>query len=364
MKILMLSTDESILQKGSHAQNRMAFYSEAVDELHVVILSAQKYKENRIGDYLWIESTGSKSILWSWWTMYYISRKIHNKHKIQLVTTQDEYTAITGYLLQCIHGVPWQAQIHGDMFSPYYRSQSILHRFRGLLSRLLYGRASCVRVVSEAIAQQLRKRGKVKRITILPVFMEYTPSIYTRSGEVIDPRILVVARLEKEKNVEFAINVFSQIASFIPNSTLVIAGNGREQKKLENIAKRSQSPVQFLGWLNTEELNREYTNASLLFVPSLYESYGRQILEALVRGVPVVTTNVGIASEYIIDDVNGYVIDIGDEAAFIGRMKSIFSIPGKLAQLQNGAQQSSVHLFSKEDYLGHLKRSWEYCITR
>jgi len=118
-------------------------------------------------------------------------------------------------------------------------------------------------------------------------------------------RLLVVSRLEKEKNIRLAIDAFAKAAPH--TACLIILGEGRERRLLE---KRAASlgvagRVFFEG--ATDPLPY-YAVADLLLVPSLYEGYGLVIVEALSAGKPVLATDVGVAREAgaIVAEIGGF----------------------------------------------------------
>jgi glycosyltransferase involved in cell wall biosynthesis len=64
------------------------------------------------------------------------------------------------------------------------------------------------------------------------------------------------------------------------------------------------------------EIVHEYLRAADLFVsPSDYEGFGLTIVEALACGLPIVTTAVGVASEIVRNDWNGFSCPPKDPAA-------------------------------------------------
>jgi glycosyltransferase involved in cell wall biosynthesis len=65
-----------------------------------------------------------------------------------------------------------------------------------------------------------------------------------------------------------------------------------------------------------ETLAAHYASADLFPFPSLSETFGNVILEALSAGLPVVAYNEGAAREHLVDGVNGFRIASGDAEAF------------------------------------------------
>jgi glycosyltransferase involved in cell wall biosynthesis len=72
----------------------------------------------------------------------------------------------------------------------------------------------------------------------------------------------------------------------------------------------------FVGMKREEMLAAHYASADMFSFPSLSETFGNVILEALASGLPVVAYNEGAAREHLLTDVNGYRIESGDTKAF------------------------------------------------
>ena len=114
---------------------------------------------------------------------------------------------------------------------------------------------------------------------------------YSRSDIVIG----CVARLEKQKNHEFLIEVFRKLNSQNKNYKLMLIGKGSLEEKLyELIEKYSLLPfVKFIG--TTNEVNKYYQAMDIFALPSLYEGLGIVYVEAQISGLPCISsTNVPI----------------------------------------------------------------------
>lgn len=115
--------------------------------------------------------------------------------------------------------------------------------------------------------------------------------------------LLYVGDVNYNKNLIRLIEAFSKVDD--ENLHLVIVGKSFENKTLKetkqilnmiealNISKR----VHLTGFIPNEDLLVIYNLAKVYCMPSLYEGFGLQILEAMACGVPVVTSNVSSTSE-------------------------------------------------------------------
>ena len=101
--------------------------------------------------------------------------------------------------------------------------------------------------------------------------------------------IVCVSRLVNWKNVDLVIRAASEL-----NLSLLIIGEGPEQKKLEDLANQLQVSVNFQGQLPPEMVSSWLERSKYFLLLSDYEGLSFALLEAMARGVvPVVSTNEG-----------------------------------------------------------------------
>ncbi|MFC2160755.1 glycosyltransferase [Acidobacteriota bacterium] len=149
-----------------------------------------------------------------------------------------------------------------------------------------------------------------------------TGTVYRKSGFSEDHQILLyVGRVEPIKGLLTVIKALALINhSDHPLSEklkLIIIGGGKEGTELsQNIeVSRVMSAVKafglsnkivFLGSIEQTELKNYYSTADALMVPSLYESFGLVVVEALACGTPVLVSNVGKMRTIVKEGKNGY----------------------------------------------------------
>lgn len=105
------------------------------------------------------------------------------------------------------------------------------------------------------------------------------------------PTILSVCRLVDRKNLETAIRSVIQFGRHTGlDVTYRIVGTGPKQSELE--ARWGEFEyIEFAGYV--DDLQSEFTNADVFFLPSKHEAFGMVFLEALATGLPVVTSATG-----------------------------------------------------------------------
>jgi glycosyltransferase involved in cell wall biosynthesis len=110
--------------------------------------------------------------------------------------------------------------------------------------------------------------------------------------------VLTVGRLLNWKAVDILIDVFAKIQD--PSIHLDIVGDGPELMTLKNQANGLKN-ITFHGWVEHSTIHKTYDQADIFVLPSVRESGGAVILEAMARGVPAIATKWGGPADYIAD---------------------------------------------------------------
>jgi glycosyltransferase involved in cell wall biosynthesis len=86
--------------------------------------------------------------------------------------------------------------------------------------------------------------------------------------------------------------------------------------------------VQWLGFVGYEELGGYYKASDAVILPSLEDTWGMVVLEAMSMGKPVLCSIHAGAKEMIEDGVNGFVFDPNDLPELANRMELLMRVPG------------------------------------
>ncbi|RLM57156.1 glycosyltransferase family 1 protein [Halobellus sp. Atlit-31R] len=110
------------------------------------------------------------------------------------------------------------------------------------------------------------------------------------------PYLLTVGRLEEYKGVQHVIRAMTEL----PDYDLLIAGSGPYREELEKVTREEgvEDRVEFLGYVDDEELPGLYAGAEVYVTMSEFESYGMTVAEALAAGTPCVVRDTGGLSDW------------------------------------------------------------------
>lgn len=286
---------------GSPAYVRQRAYADRFGNLDIIGYTLKKdgFHESMAGG-LRVIPTNSPSRLLYGTNAILLARRLERP---DVVSAQDPFeSGLLAYVLSRMLGVPLHVQVHTDALSMKFGTHSILNFIRLHISLFVLKKADGIRVVSGRIKNSIEARMKPKReITVLPIYIDTARFRdarvdYDLAARFVDfkKRLVVVARLESEKNVALTIRSFAEAAP--QDACLIIVGEGSERDSLAQLAHSCgvSARVFFEG---AKDPSQYYKLADLVLVPSKYEGYGMVIVEALAARKPILATDVGIARE-------------------------------------------------------------------
>ena len=139
---------------------------------------------------------------------------------------------------------------------------------------------------------------------------------------------LFISRLVKSKGIYEAINLFDELKNTYKNAKLDIVGNGKERDKfLDYIKTKNISGIKYHGELNGNDKYEIIKKSHiLLFLSSHGEGLPNVILESLLYGLVVISSDMGAIGEWVNDD-NGYIYSSYNKTKIIKYIKDLINAP-------------------------------------
>lgn len=204
---------------------------------------------------------------------------------------------------------------HLPKYLEYYRFGK---PFVGLLwayTRWIYRKAPKTLVTSNAMARELRIHG-IEHVEVLPrgldaksrspLFASERMRGRLSGGHPDDTLLVFVGRISREKEIE-------RLAPLMRDRTdlrLAIVGHGPDIDYMEELFAGTNTI--FTGFLHGDELSAVFASADYFVFPSVSETLGLVILEAMSSGTPVLAANSAPTREQITDRVTGMLWDGSD----------------------------------------------------
>jgi glycosyltransferase involved in cell wall biosynthesis len=109
----------------------------------------------------------------------------------------------------------------------------------------------------------------------------------------------------------------------------------------EMVQRRNENII-ILGKVPAEEVFQRLSNYDVLVFPSYFEGFGLVILEAMMCGLPVITTDATCGAEIIDNGVDGLVISAGDKSALTAAISSFVDNKFDLSEMSVNARRKSL----------------------
>jgi glycosyltransferase involved in cell wall biosynthesis len=204
-----------------------------------------------------------------------------------------------------VHGDEhWLKEISGKNYNmPSYR-------IRRLIEPFLCKHIDMIIAVSYNLKHRLVKflkipDSKIKVIHegIAPLYRKSPNTSYVKKKySISSPFIFHVSNLSPKKNPQTLLKTFSELIKDGYDLQMVIAGARWSNTKVNGIINNIDIThrIKILGYVPEKDLVSLYNTAQVFFFPTLHETFGFPVLEAMACGTPVVTSNV-----YSIPEISG-----------------------------------------------------------
>ncbi|MCF7844832.1 MAG: glycosyltransferase family 4 protein [Kiritimatiellales bacterium] len=270
---------------------------------------------------------------------------------LKSITNLDLYLSPTSFIVPAIIGnrikfIPVVHDLIAFRSEPHDKKAQIVEKC--LLKRTLK-KASCICTVSENTKSDLLKKYPfIDSTSVTSVFAG--PMSDDEVQNIPDNKtILCAGTLSPRKNQLRLIKAYNSLPKHLKEKyqLLLVGGHGWNDKEIINSVKTSDGVI-WKGHVSNDEYESLMCTCTVLALPSLYEGFGLQILDALKRGVPILTSNRGSIPELV-----------GDNAVFVD--------PEDILDMANGLEKILTDESLREDLRkrsqGYSKRfSWAHSV--
>ena len=362
MKVISIGMGQKIFEENSAVRQRMIEYGKMFDQLHLVVFTPNdsKFENQTLSRNVFLYPSKSKIRAFYVFDFIKIIAKIFKKigKNNVVITCQDPFeTGIVGALIKLFYNLPLHIQVHTDFAHKYFRESSMLNKIRFLMAEFVLKYSDRVRVVSERIKKSIESYSK--NIDVLPIKMEIFQGQSLEIKKLFPFMLIMVCRLEKEKNIEMVLKVLKNLNN--KDMGLCLVGDGSERNRLEKMAQNMGifEQIYFAGWQNN--LTPYYQMADAFVSTSFYEGYGVSTIEAASCGLPLILSDTGVAGEVFSavggsasggkDQRSAFICDAKDEKCFTQSILKIYEDQGLREKMGEVAKEvAQKHLATLDDY--------------
>ena len=252
----------------------------------------------------------------------------------------------------------WQTGIRGGVLDTIRDAMNFFARYDPVSSAACRAAVS-VLVKTNETRVMLPAPGRAKARQALEIGIDAPPVLATgpAAGERMK-RVLYVGRFLYWKGMAIGLHAFARAAAVDPALTLTMIGDGPESRRWRRLAERLgiSGKVTWHAWMSQPHLASLYASHGTLLFPSLHDSSGNVVLEALSFGLPVVCLELG-GPGAIVDETCGCPVAVnhGDYERLVDDMSS--------AILRLSASAAEWTAASSRAERAAARHSWASCVS-
>lgn len=240
-------------------------------------------------------------------------RKILKDFKPDVIHAHVYLSGVIAVILGKIYKIPVIVTEHAEIIDKHKGGghfRALKNSLKIILAKFALNNAQLLVLVSISLQEYLESLGINNKIIIVPNVVN-TELFYPMHINKISKtkKILFVGMLTPIKGIPYLLKAINLIKNEREDFVLDIIGEGIFRKEYENLANELDIPelVRFHGRKNKEETANSMQECDFLVLPSLYETFGVVLIEAMACGKPVISTLNGGQGEFV-NDRNGILV--------------------------------------------------------
>jgi glycosyltransferase involved in cell wall biosynthesis len=174
------------------------------------------------------------------------------------------------------------------------------------------------------------------------------PKIAPRDPSLSAQRLLYAGWVTRDKGVFDLPSMLAAVRAKFPAANLTICGSGDANESLaKKFSERGlTSAVRMRGWVSPEELHEEMQSSDVFVFPSYTEGMPNALLEAMLYGLPVVSTDVGAIPDVVRPGQTGTLVPPANVEALIAAVLQALQDPATALKI---AQRARAEVADRHD---------------
>ncbi len=350
-RVLIVTTNESVLLAGTSIREEFVGLSRQLDELHIICLIARQGKEgfDRAGDNLWFYQVRGKH----WWSLPKAAKRAaiealtwNGVPRPDIVVGIDPFEAgLAARSIARKFGRPVQYHVYTDFFHPDYKGAAPDNNWRIRIAKFLLRRAKSVRTPTTLLKEALAKKfRRINDLTVLPRFYNFTGLLDSKPAFDLH---------QKFKDFVFIILAFGPLTATSPLHDLFAALNRLLRNPRIGLLVIGDGParaifqekVKILGIEKSVVFQKEIEDqvshlktADLMVELNTDEESETRVLQAAAAGLPLVMRATDLRRDLFKDGTSAFLCEVDDILCISEKTSKFINTPVLREQFADFAQ--------------------------
>ena len=245
---------------------------------------------------------------------------------------------------RCSGGKEWWCLVRNCERSIFKSLGYAFRNYYARVNRLYLDNVTCYYAQTDFQRQTMIKNGFApERVFVIPNMVE---SAKESKGK--GDYICYVGRFSPEKGIEVLVNA----AKILNNCKFRAAGAYHQMIDLVNTAPAN---IDFCGHLDRNKISSFYADARIMVMCSTwYEGFPNTILEAMMKGKPVVASRIGGIPEIVDDGETGLLFEPGNAQDLAQKLQKLWDDPILCRKLGKAGREKALREYSPNQYYRRL----------
>jgi len=191
------------------------------------------------------------------------------------------------------------------------------------------------------------------RVRVIPNMVDWNGM---KEAKQVGDYVGFVGRISPEKDISTLIKA----AEACPDIQFKAAGS---YDRMPDTVQAAPENFEFCGYLGKEQLDEFYSNSRIIVLSSVcYEGFPSVLLEAMLRGKPVVCSRIGGLPEIVADGVTGLLFEPGNADDLAEKIQYLWSRPDLCREMGQAGREKALRKYSPEEYYERLMAVYEKAI--
>lgn len=233
----------------------------------------------------------------------------------------------------------------------YNPMNALVHPWKCRLEEGVMRRSDLVLALTPSLAAYLESIG-IRRVEVIPNGV--ASADYANLGD--EGYVLYAGRLDAPKRVDLLIQAYAMLKDYHDDVSLMIVGKGPRRRELMKLARECgvADRITFREWVARSELARIMGKCTVFVLPSLYETFGIALVEAMACSKPVIASRVIGPQDYVVDGLNGMLFEPGNAEKLAQALETCLRDQPLRKSLGINARRTVTERFDYRAVAGHL----------